>query len=148
MRWLIFILPALFLAGCASHPTPKVVKVLPHFLDQQGRVAVSPSLYDRDAYQAQLRKQPAQRGGLRFDVQWRAAEPGPLSLRVDLRGVVSNRVTTAQLVTPLSEGGRFSRWSDLKLSGNPYHEFGEMTAWRVSLWQGEQMLAERRSFLW
>ncbi len=48
----------------------KVLKVLPHFLDLQGRHALSPSLFERDAYQAHLRKNPAEVSALRFDVEW------------------------------------------------------------------------------
>ena len=47
----------------------RVVKVLPHFLDLQGRHTLSPSLFERDAYQALLRKNPGQRSAVRFDVQ-------------------------------------------------------------------------------
>jgi len=36
----------------ADAVTGQVVKVLPFLMDQQGRIAVSPSLFDRDAYQA------------------------------------------------------------------------------------------------
>ena len=43
-------------AHAADAVTGKIVKVLPFFLDQQGRDAVSPSLFDRDAYQAFLRE--------------------------------------------------------------------------------------------
>jgi len=40
----------------ADAVTGKVVKVLPFFLDAQGRIAKSPSLFDRDVYQAYLRE--------------------------------------------------------------------------------------------
>ncbi len=56
-RSLNIILSALLLATAwsATAAPAKVIKVLPHFLDQKGRHALSPSLYDRDAYQAHLR---------------------------------------------------------------------------------------------
>ena len=50
--------PILILAFCfmlcagAAAATGSVIKVLPQFLDLKGRTALSPSLYDRDAYQA------------------------------------------------------------------------------------------------
>ena len=65
----IFLLAPTVPAGAG---TGRVVKVLPHFLDLKGRHALSPSLYDRDAYQAQLRQHPEQRSGIRYDVLWRA----------------------------------------------------------------------------
>jgi hypothetical protein len=33
----------------------KIVKVLPHYVDLEGRIALAPSLFERDAYQAVLR---------------------------------------------------------------------------------------------
>src|SRR5689334_25337849 len=69
--------------------TGRVIKVLPHFLDLKGRAALSPSLYDRDAYQVELRDHPEKRSGIRFDMQWktRGAVWSDLKLRVELRGV-------------------------------------------------------------
>ena len=126
----LFLLFTLLLAGCFS--TPKVVKVLPHFLDHEGRIALDPSLYERDAYQAQLRVQPAERSGL----------------QVELRGSLSNRVTTARLELPVQPSSPWSRWSKTSLSGDAYTRFGELSAWRVTLWKGEAMVADQRSFLW
>lgn len=142
----LFLLFTLLLAGCSS--TPKVVKVLPHFLDHEGRIALDPSLYERDAYQAQLRVQPVERSGLQFDIQWSAPEAGPLKLLVEMRGSLSNRVTTARLELPVQPGSPWSRWARTALSGDAYARFGELSAWRVTLWKGEAMVADQRSFLW
>jgi len=146
LRVIVSLLACALLSGCSS--TPKVVKVLPHYMDHEGRVALDPSLYERDAYQAQLRAQPAQRSGLQFDIQWRAPDTGQLKLLVEMRGALSNRVTTARKELPLHTGGVRSRWSKTALSGDDYATFGELTAWRVSLWNGETLLGEQRSFLW
>jgi len=132
--------------GCSS--APRVVKVLPHFTDAEGRVALSPSLYERDAYQARLRSIPAERGGLRFDIQWRAPDSGRLKLLVEMRGALSNRVTTARLELPLAKGGRYSHWSTAAVPAADYPKFGELVAWRVTLWNGEALLADQKSFLW
>ena len=42
----------------AAHAEAKISKVLPHWLDKKGRHTLSPSLFERDAYQAQLPRQP------------------------------------------------------------------------------------------
>jgi hypothetical protein len=135
----------------ANAATGRVVKVLPHFLDLKGRHSLSPSLYDRDAYQAQLRQHPEQRSALRFDVHWRAtAVNGKLKLRAELRGIVQGnqpRQTTLETELEASRGG-VSRWTSLKLAGADYKNFGEVTAWRVTLWDGEQLVGEQKSFLW
>src|SRR5215469_3847216 len=93
---------ALCFAMCAaaSAATGRVIKVLPQFLDLQGRRSLSPSLYDRDAYQAQLRKHPEQRSAICFSVQWKAhgAEYVPLKLRVELRGVAQGNLPRQTLL--------------------------------------------------
>ena len=139
-------------AACSAQAaTGRVIKVLPHFLDLQGRHSLSPSLYDRDAYQARLRRHPEERSGVRFDVQWKKKGGvfEPLKLKVELRGIAQGNLPK-QLVLeqPLEPGGWTSHWSSLALSGEQYTKFGEVTAWRASLWEGGQLLGEQRSFLW
>lgn len=132
--------------GCST--APSVVKVLPHFTDSEGRIALNPSLYERDAYQAKLRMHPAERGGLRFDIQWRAPDTGKLKLLVEMRGALSNRVTTAKLEVPLSTGGRYTHWSTAAVPAADYPKLGELVAWRVSLLNDTNVLADQKSFLW
>src|SRR5439155_1231097 len=57
IRLCLLMLLALPLRGAEA----KIYKVLPTFIDKEGRHSLSPSLYERDAYQAQLRKHPEQR---------------------------------------------------------------------------------------
>src|SRR2546426_12798914 len=75
--------------------TGRVVKVLPHFLDLQGRHTIHPSLYERDAYQALLRQHPEKRAGVRFDVEWRTRGPiwETLVLSEELRGIAEGNMT-------------------------------------------------------
>jgi hypothetical protein len=147
-----FLFVALLLAAlsvAAEPPKPaRLVKVLAHYLDREGRHSVSPSLYDRDAYQAHLRRTPSERGGLRWDVQWKAAIDAPLTLRVEARGTRANKTTSATLETPLKRKGWSRRWTSLALREAAYQEFGELLAWRVTLWQGDTLLSEQKSFLW
>ena len=44
--------------------------------------------------------------------------------------------------------GWLGSWSQIALEGEAYRNFGEVTAWRVSLWEGQRLLGERKSFLW
>lgn len=147
---IVLLLGSLVAVPAAETSTGRVLKVLPLFLDAQGRDALTPSLYDRDAYQVQLRAHPEQRSALRVDVLWKASRSGDdkLKLRVELRGVSTNslprQITLEQEVTP----GYFRRWTSLMLGGDDYRNFGEITAWRTTLWSGSQMLGEQKSFLW
>jgi len=62
---------AILMAGSlsASAATGKILKVLPQFLDTKGRNSLSPSLYERDAYQVVLREHPERRSAMRFYVE-------------------------------------------------------------------------------
>ncbi len=155
-------------AFSAQAATGRVIKVLPQFLDLKGRVALSPSLYDRDAYQAQLRQHPAQRSALRFEIQWKAknqkSQAGSqkaearnqkpetaltgLKLRVELRGAAEGNAPRQAVLETAVKPGVFSKWTALTLSGEEYKKFGEVTAWRATLWEGDQLLGEQKSFLW
>jgi hypothetical protein len=140
-------------ASTASGAAARILKVLPHFLDREGRHSLSPSLYDRDAYQARLREHPELRSGMRFDVQWRArtGRPATLKLRLELRGSTRGDLPTqTTLETPVRVGrsGVGGGWAQLRLTGEDYRNFGDLTAWRATLWEGETLLAEEKSFLW
>ena len=52
---ILLLLGSLSAASASDAVTGRVVKVLPLLLDLKGQDAISPSLYDRDAYQAYLR---------------------------------------------------------------------------------------------
>jgi len=128
----------------------KVIKVLPEFLDAKGRSAVSPSLFDRDAYQFYLRRHPAERTGLRLSVQWKAAgvDWSRARLRAELRGVLGNALHTITMEMPVKKNGLFSNWTDFKIAGEDFQKFGELAAWRVTLWEGDKQLGVLQSFLW
>jgi hypothetical protein len=132
----------------AQAASARLVKVLPHFVDAQGRISLNPSLYERDAYQAYLRSHPSERSGLRFDVQWKSRESAKLILKMELRGNRGKEGTTAVLEAPVKYHGLFSTWSHVSLTGDAYQKFGELSAWRATLWEGEKQIAEQTSFLW
>jgi hypothetical protein len=146
----LFLLGLIATAFASDTVTGRVVKVLPLFLDTQGRDAVSPSLYDRDAYQFYLRGHTNEISALRFDVLWKASNAGEtkLKLRLELRSVGTNslprQATLERSVTP----GHFSRWTSLTLAGPDYKNFGELVAWHATLWSDNLLLAEQKSFLW
>lgn len=151
MRWWIklLLLVSLLLAGTTVHAgdSGKVLKVLPQYLDLKGRASLSPSLYDRDAYQAKLRANPALRSGIIFHVRWQTEKD--LTLRVEARGIVRNKqrseVTLEQAV---HKHGGFGNWTKHTITGEDFKKLETLTAWRVSLWDGQQMVSEYKSFLW
>jgi hypothetical protein len=150
MRWLMLLL-LVSVVNAADAAGAHVYKVLPQFLDEQGHESLSPSLYDRDSYQSFLTHHPDKCSGMRFAVEWNAVvtQTNEWKLRVELRGVPEGkhpRATTLEL--PLAPHHGFRRWDYAVLKGADYKAFGEVTAWRVTLWDGDQQLDEQKSFLW
>jgi len=154
MRALLILLLSLGVVGAAraaDSVTGRIVKVLPFLLDQQGRNATSPSLFDRDAYQAWLREHGTNVSAERFDVLWKAtAAPGEqIKIAVELRGIATNNVPRlCTLETNVVPGRFFGKWTALPLAGDAFKNFGQIIAWRVTLWNGGQLLHEQKSFLW
>ena len=147
---LLLTLGIIVLAGNANAVSGKIVKVLPHFLDQQGKHTKSPSLFDRDAYQTYLREHPEKRSGVRYDIQWKAKDQqSELKLRVELRGVAEGKLPKEKtLESTVKAPSGWSRWTNLSIKDEDYKELGEVTAWRVTLWDGDTLVDEQTSFLW
>ncbi len=152
-RKFFYSLLALLFAGSFSGvaATGRVIKVLPQLLDLQGRQTLSPSLFERDAYQAFLRGHADEVSGMRFAVQWQAsgANYGPVKLRIELRGAAKgDQPSRATLEYQVKPSGWFSHWTFIPLLGEDFKRFGSVTAWRAMLWEGDVMLSEQKSFLW
>lgn len=131
-------------ATVAAQPA-KISKVLPHWLDLQGRHTLSPSLLERDAYQDRLRKDRALCSGIRFDVKWSKNTSGDAKLQLELRVTGITKPIVRELAI---KPGRRSGWDAVTLHGDAFKALGKIIAWRVRLLDGEIELAKRRSFLW
>jgi hypothetical protein len=146
----LLLLGSLSAASASDAATGHIVKMLPLFLDLKGHDALSPSLFDRDAYQVHLRQYTNEVSAIRFDVLWRASnvKDAKLTLRLELRGVgpdnLPRQATLEQTVTPHF----FRHWTSFTLGGDDYKNFGEVVAWRATLWSDDKMLGEQKSFLW
>ncbi len=134
----------------AQAGSPRILKVLPQYLDLQGRHSLSPSLYERDAYQALLRKNPARCSGIRYAVQWKARGMSTegMTVRIELRTGNKNDVKPLVKEQPIGHKGVFSHWSNVIIDGDAFKEMGEVIAWRATLWQEGKQIAEQKSFLW
>lgn len=140
-------LALLAMVPCLEAGSHKVMKVLPHLLDLAGRHAPAPSLYERDAHQAFLRANPEQIQGLRFDIQYRAsAYYFTPRLRLEVRG--SKAPKTVNFEQPFRRSGWFGRWLRIPVDRETFQRLGDIVAWRATLWDGEKLLAEQKSFLW
>ena len=135
-------------AGVLLGAEGKVIKVLPHFVDVQGRHTLSPSLYERDAYQELLRNHPEKRAGMQFEVFWKVSSrlSGPLRLRMELRGTESGSLETVEMEVKRGFLGR--RWSRVILDSKQLARLGTVTAWKAVLLDNTHPVTETHSFLW
>jgi hypothetical protein len=149
-RFFISLAILLWLAPVMRAGEGSVVKVLPQLLDQHGRHTLSPSLYERDAYQLHLRKEPKLRGGARLAVQWKAknVDWAKLKLRAEMRCLLGDNLHTVTMDEPAVKSGHFSSWSEFRIEGADYKSFGQIVAWRVTLSEGGHQLGQLESFLW
>jgi hypothetical protein len=87
---------------------------------------------------------------MRLDVQWKASGSStPLKLRVELIGTAKgNQPGQLVLDAEVKGGGWFSHWTSLPVTGEEYRKLGDVTAWRATLWEGDHLLGEQKSFLW
>src|SRR5215471_4526194 len=125
--WILLLTLGLFISAYAADAvTGRVYKVLPFLLDQQGQIAKSPSLFDRDAYQDYLRQHPALVSGIRYDVLWSAKNAGDakLKLRVELRGLDTSKLPKFKTLETEVKPGFFRSWTELPLTGEEFKTFG------------------------
>jgi len=150
MRRLLTVLLLFVSLASFAAVTGKVVKVLPFLVDEQGRIAKSPSLFDRDAYQAFLRVHTNQISGVRYDVLWKVkpAEGQQLKVRVELRGTLEGNLPKTKTLEAEIPAGKTGEWTEIKFIGDDYKRFGSIVAWRTTLWSGADQVAEQKSFLW
>lgn len=151
VRTLVHLVWMAFLTAMSlSAQEAEIFKVLPHFLDQEGRHNLSPSLFERDAYQEYLRKHPVKIAALRYDVHWKghAADREFLLLRVEVIGSEAYLEDPWIMEKRVPTGGWWGRWSSLALTGDLLERIGRVMAWRVTLWDADRLLAEETSFLW
>jgi hypothetical protein len=145
---LVLLLVLLGSAGPVEAAGSKIKKVLIHFIDREGRHTDAPSLYERDAYQAYLRSHKDHRSGLQAAINWRGLLKHSLTLRIQMRGMKDDKETKAEVSQTIIPHSGWARWDKLTLRGEEYEKFGELIAWRVTVWDGEQLLAEQNSYLW
>ena len=67
---------------------------------------------------------------------------------VELRGIGQNGLPRQATLDQVVKPGYFRHWTSVTLGGKNYKNFGELVAWRVTLWAGDQLLGEQKSFLW
>lgn len=142
---------ALLLLGAttAFASEAKIIKVLNHLEDAQGRIALAPSLFERDAYQLHLRNNSKLIAAARFEVQYKASRSdGPVSVRIEVRGSKTGLGQSRTFEAEDRPARWFSSWARIKLDKSTNEALGTIVAWRATVWRGGEMIAEQQSFLW
>ena len=147
-RWVI----AVFLASAFSLGAAevRVVKVLPLLQDTKGRTAVAPSLFERDAYQADLRRGKETAAGMIFQTQVKIknAPAAPLKIKLEARPATINDGTSFVTEQKLEKQTAFSGWISIAIGQVDWKKLKGVSAWRITIWEGDKMVAEQKSFLW
>ena len=82
-----------------------------------------------------------------FYVRWRPAPrsgPGSISLvKFEYRQIGKPNVVGEQTYVPHRDTANV-----FQVRGEEFRSGGSVSAWRVSLWDGDQLVAEKKSFLW
>jgi hypothetical protein len=76
-----------------------------------------------------------------FYVRW--APTGVGLVKFEYRQVAKPGTIFEQTYTPHGDV-----WNIFEVRGEAFRSGGSVSAWRVSLWNGDQLLAEKKSFLW
>ena len=147
---ILLLLGSLASVSATDAMTGRIVKVLPLFLNLKGQDALSPSLYDRDAYQVYLRAHTNEISAIRFDVLWSTshADSTNVTVRLELRGIGQNGVPVEMKLEQETTPHYFRHWTSLVLADDDLKKVGTVVAWHATLWSDQRLLSEQKSFLW
>ena len=130
------------LAGCAA-PGPRVTEVLSAKRLKFVMVGNEESTGDLGGYRrrAHPKDLPPGKRCEEFYVRWTPDTIG--FVRFEYRQPRLAGQVQAQTFVP-----DLHPWTTFRVCGDDLADGGFVTAWRVTLWQGEQMVAEKQSSLW
>jgi hypothetical protein len=129
-----------------------VKKVNHEFIDLQGHSTDAVGSFVLKArYQKELESTPRV-SGMRFHVMWRA-ESSPntgLTVKLETRGLDGDtgKETRQSWIKLYPVGSDLDGTTVFDITGESWKKQGKMIAWRTTLLHGEQVMAERKAFLW
>jgi hypothetical protein len=105
--------------------------------------------FERDyhLYGAITNKQREARTGTYYSVMWKVTDRSqPVKVRLEYRQQATGlAVKTKEMDVPAVEKSNVTRFAVI---GDEFQTNGPVTAWRVSLVRGKQVIAESKSYLW
>jgi len=147
VAWIVSLSFSFLAIGCAT--TPSVLEVTSrtrlqnidpadqdYFIeDQASRIRFEPHDLSIDEQREE------------FYVRWRRAPssgPGSISqVKFEYRQLGKPNVIGEQTYAPHQDAAKV-----FTVRGEEFRSGGRVSAWRVSLWDGNQLVAEKKSFLW
>lgn len=105
--------------------------------------------FEREHYLhgAVTKKEIMDRGGHYYTIFWKAADrTQPVTVRFEYRQANSG-LTSKVREEQVSEVGK-SNVSKFEVTGDEFNTNGRVTAWKVSLVRGKEVLASQESYLW
>lgn len=151
---LLLTLVLMTLAGCSTAsvgPGGRVTKVkYYHLVPDQRLRDVDPALQmerDYHLFGAVTKAEIMARGGHYYSVFWEADDRSqPVTVRFEYRQA-NTGLTAKTKEQVVSDVGR-RNLSRFQVTGDEYAADGRVTAWRVTLRRGNDVLASQESFLW
>ncbi|MDD2709653.1 MAG: hypothetical protein PHV34_16830 [Verrucomicrobiae bacterium] len=133
-------------------PGYKIAKVNSQYVDLEGYVARGAGDFpDQARYQRGLERS-GKFSAIRFSILWKApSTPTPnLMVRLDACGEdpKTGQTTTAVRIRRYPTKSHISAWAILEIEGDALARFGRLKSWKVSLYQEDELMAERKSFMW
>lgn len=152
--WMFFLVATMLWTGTSvgyAEGRIRVTKALVHYLDLNGKHTLSPSPFERDCYQAILRLNREKCSTMCFDIQWRNTLTDfgdDLTITVEARagGVDSEVVSVTQPIR--GKKSIWSHWTRVKLSEEDFERLQTVSAWRILIRDGNDLVEEFRSFMW
>jgi hypothetical protein len=130
------------LCACAHHAPQVRDVVASQYTETIGKADNSLFVTDRASHlRVDPEPLPASQQREEYYVSWRGTAVS--SVMFEYRQVNIPDKILVQTFTPTAR-----RWNVFTVAGDDFHNGGPISAWRVSLWDGNRLLAERKSVLW
>jgi hypothetical protein len=143
-RWLAICLTILnLLAFACSTTTPRVVEVTSRTRLQDIDVADIRYFVVDEASRIKYQPRDLSIDDQREEFYIRWAPTGIGQVKFEYRQVAKPGMIFEQTYSPHGDESK-----TFEVRGEPFRSGGSVSAWRVSLWNGDQLLAEKKSVLW
>ena len=131
----------------------KVIKVNHEWIDSEGHTHAEIADFPAKAKYQKTLDDTGKHSGIRFHIHWTtpSARLPHFAVKLEVQGydAKTQRETLETLLATYPKNPRFkSGWSRLDIKRDTLERLGDLMAWKVTLFQNGQFVAERKSFTW